>query len=164
MNTRDVESNEDHLVSSGQLDAWAQSLGLVPPTAELVEVARLRELREALRTVLLAHHNDDVGEQAALEIIDTAMKWGGVRPTLSTQGLGWSAHTGGTAGLVGQMLSLVTAAAVDGTWSRLKICCNDTCQWAFYDHSRSRTGRWCSMQVCGNRNKQQRFHRKAGSE
>ncbi|WP_245775276.1 CGNR zinc finger domain-containing protein [Nonomuraea wenchangensis] len=32
----------------------------------------------------------------------------------------------------------------------------DRCQWAFYDHSRSRTGRWCSMRVCGNRVEQAR--------
>ncbi|MER7367820.1 CGNR zinc finger domain-containing protein [Nonomuraea wenchangensis] len=34
---------------------------------------------------------------------------------------------------------------------------NDRCQWAFYDHSRSRTGRWCSMRVCGHRVEQARW-------
>lgn len=27
-------------------------------------------------------------------------------------------------------------------------------QWAFYGNSRARTGKWCSMKVCGNRAKQ----------
>lgn len=29
------------------------------------------------------------------------------------------------------------------SWSRLKTC--DDCQWAFYDHTRSATKRWCGM-------------------
>jgi len=53
------------------------------------------------------------------------------------------------------VLAIVTAAMTDGTWRRLKICANDRCQWAFYDESRARTGKWCSMQICGNRAKQQ---------
>ena len=41
----------------------------------------------------------------------------------------------------------------DGTWRRLKACREDTCQWAFYDRSKNRSGTWCSMAVCGNRAK-----------
>ncbi|WP_221891064.1 CGNR zinc finger domain-containing protein [Microbispora sp. KK1-11] len=51
----------------------------------------------------------------------------------------------------------MAAALADGTWARLKVCVNDDCQWAFYDNSRSRTGRWCSMRLCGNRAKQARW-------
>ena len=163
VNTRDIEAGDDCLLTSAEVDVWAHAHGLALPVATPAEVAQLKKFREGLRAVLLVHHNNYVPEPATLEIIDRAMEWGGVRPALSAQGLGWSANTGGTAGLVGQVLRLVVAAMIDGTWLRLKICDNDTCQWAFYDHSRSRTGRWCSMQVCGNRNKQQRFRGKAGS-
>jgi predicted RNA-binding Zn ribbon-like protein len=44
-----------------------------------------------------------------------------------------------------------------GTFERLKICRNDECQWAFYDHSRNRSGVWCTMAVCGNRMKGRAF-------
>jgi predicted RNA-binding Zn ribbon-like protein len=47
----------------------------------------------------------------------------------------------------------VAAAMNDGTWSRLKVCMNDECAWAFYDHARNRSGKWCEMSVCGNRMK-----------
>lgn len=165
VNTLDVEEDQDYLDSPSDLDAWTQTHGLAMPSATPDEMPRLIELREALRTVLLAHHNNrnGVDEPAAEKTINAAMHWADVRPTLSAQGLGWSATTDGTAGLVGQLLSTVAAATVEGTWPRLKACHNDTCHWAFYDHSRSRTGRWCSMQVCGNRTKQQRFHQKAAS-
>src|SRR3712207_8580100 len=36
---------------------------------------------------------------------------------------------------------------------RLKACPWDSCQWAFYDQSRNRSGVWCNMAVCGNRAK-----------
>jgi predicted RNA-binding Zn ribbon-like protein len=50
------------------------------------------------------------------------------------------------------------------TWSRLKACRDDTCKWAFYDHSKNRSGHWCSMEVCGSRHKarQYRERRKTG--
>jgi predicted RNA-binding Zn ribbon-like protein len=40
------------------------------------------------------------------------------------------------------------------TWRRLKVCASDRCRRAFYDRSRARSGKWCSMRACGNRAKQ----------
>jgi predicted RNA-binding Zn ribbon-like protein len=51
---------------------------------------------------------------------------------------------------------------LQGIWPRLKICLSDTCQWAFYDASKNRSGNWCSMEVCGNRMKV-RSHRRRKS-
>jgi predicted RNA-binding Zn ribbon-like protein len=44
----------------------------------------------------------------------------------------------------------VTRAVVDGNWERLKACPLEGCLWAFYDRSKNRSRRWCSMDVCGN--------------
>ena len=38
-----------------------------------------------------------------------------------------------------------------GALARLKICGASDCQFVYWDHSRSRTSRWCSTEVCGNR-------------
>ena len=54
---------------------------------------------------------------------------------------------------IGELLMSVTAAMTAGNWNRLKVCANDACQRAFYDSSRNRSGRWCSMATCGNRMK-----------
>jgi predicted RNA-binding Zn ribbon-like protein len=35
----------------------------------------------------------------------------------------------------------------------VKICPAADCRWAFFDHSRNRSRTWCSMRVCGNREK-----------
>ncbi len=157
VNTRDIEARHDVLVEPEGLDRWARSRGLALPSPTPADLAAVVDLREALRAVLLAGHHGDDDDPRSLAIIADAVEWGRVRPVLSSHELRWSARADGTAGLVGHLLSVVAGATVDGTWSRLKACHNDTCQWAFYDHSRSRTGRWCSMQICGNRSKQQRF-------
>jgi predicted RNA-binding Zn ribbon-like protein len=75
------------------------------------------------------------------------------------------ARAAGAAGALGRIVAFVVDAIADGTWSRLKACLNDECQWAFYDSARNRSAKWCSMAVCGNRMKARAFRaRRAGSE
>ena len=51
------------------------------------------------------------------------------------------------------LLAPVAEAMSDGTWARVKACRAGDCHWAFYDFSRNRSGTWCDMAVCGNREK-----------
>ena len=60
---------------------------------------------------------------------------------------------GGLDGALARLLAIIDNASCDGTWERLKVCAEQTCRYAFYDHSRNRSGSWCSMAVCGNRAK-----------
>jgi predicted RNA-binding Zn ribbon-like protein len=59
----------------------------------------------------------------------------------------------GVAGVLGEVLAAVALADRDGTWRRLKLCREQTCQAVFYDRSKNGSRCWCSMEVCGNRNK-----------
>lgn len=59
----------------------------------------------------------------------------------------------GFAGALARLLVPVVEGAPDRTWERVKACAETDCQWAFYDRSRNRSGRWCDMAVCGNRTK-----------
>jgi predicted RNA-binding Zn ribbon-like protein len=54
--------------------------------------------------------------------------------------------------VVGGITLDVAALVTAGTWSRLRICANDVCRRVFYDTTRSRTRRWHSYEICGNRN------------
>lgn len=54
--------------------------------------------------------------------------------------------TGVTGGLA-EIAAAAAKARIKGSWRRLKICPADDCQWVFYDTSRSRSRRWCSMEV-----------------
>jgi len=55
------------------------------------------------------------------------------------------------------VLAAVGEAMSDGTWRRLKACRSDTCRFAFIDNARNQSRQWCSMQVCGNREKARAF-------
>ena len=41
----------------------------------------------------------------------------------------------------------------EGHPDRIKTCASDTCDWIFYDSSRTLPRRWCDMATCGNRAK-----------
>lgn len=47
---------------------------------------------------------------------------------------------------------------------RIRVCASDTCQWIFYDASRTGRRRWCDMTTCGNRAKAARFRARAKQE
>ena len=53
----------------------------------------------------------------------------------------------------------------EGHPERIKICASETCDWIFYDSSRTSRRRWCDMATCGNRAKaaRHRARTKAGS-
>jgi hypothetical protein len=53
----------------------------------------------------------------------------------------------------GAALAAASRLVVLGEWERIKICPAEHCGWAFYDRSRNRSRTWCSMRVCGNREK-----------
>ena len=54
--------------------------------------------------------------------------------------------------------------AVLGSWERFKICPADDCLRAFFDRSRNRSRTWCSMQVCGNREKARTFRKRTRAQ
>jgi len=44
---------------------------------------------------------------------------------------------------VGYLVAVAAKAIASGEWTRLKTC--PDCQWAFYDHTRNGSKRWCGM-------------------
>ncbi|MEU9336613.1 CGNR zinc finger domain-containing protein [Streptomyces sp. NPDC048290] len=53
--------------------------------------------------------------------------------------------------VVGGITRAVAALMAADQWSRIRICDNEACRHAFYDTTRSRTQRWHSYEVCGNK-------------
>lgn len=158
VNTYDLEAATDSLATPEDLRAWLRQGGLLgaDDDAGEADVQRSVDLREALRSALAANHADAAIPPAAVGVINQAADR--ARLLLAFTGdAAWSAQprAAGVDGALGAMLAVAAQAMAEGTWRRLKVCVNDTCQWAFYDHSRARVGKWCSMAVCGNRAKQQ---------
>ena len=105
--------------------------------------ARGRELREAVRALVLANNGLPL-DPAALETFNRAATR--VIPELDPQRR-LRFRTDGDA--LDQIVVVVLDALLDGSWARLKACRN--CRWSFYDYSPNRSATWCSMQLCGNR-------------
>ncbi len=119
-----------------------------------------RTVREAIRSALAANHDRRPVPKAAVRVLDEA----GERVGLSVRFAADASFAIRPArrGRVADVLMAMTAAMSEGTWSRLKVCADDECQWAFYDNSRARTGKWCTMEVCGNRAKQKAWRDRGG--
>jgi len=158
INTLDIEEGTDSIASVAGLRRWLSEASLLATDSRVSsgDVAAARELREALRGAAAANHDgtalpDDVlaGLNRAAERADLAARL--------TPDRNWrlTPRASGGAGALGSVVTLVADAMSDGSWRRLKVCGNDSCQWAFFDTSRSGTGRWCSMAICGNRAKQE---------
>jgi len=72
------------------------------------------------------------------------------RPLLAPEGDGARAA-------IGRIVAAVAELAPTDEWKRLKGCRDESCRVAFYDKSRNRSRAWCSMEVCGNREKARSF-------
>jgi len=152
VNTVDRESGKEELGSPQDLQDWLIANG-VPGAGAAFTAADLRRavtVREALRRLLLANNEGVAPDEAATAELTAAGERARLTTVFAADGRAHlvSAARGIDAAL-GHLLAVVYAAMENGTWRRLKACRNDTCQWAFYDHSKNRSGTWCQMSVCG---------------
>ena len=111
------------------------------------------ELREAIRALLLANNGDPLDPAVA----DALNRTAATAPLELRFSLAGGAELRPTAadvpGALARLLGVVFASMLEGTWPRLKACRSETCRWAFYDGSKNRSGTWCTMAVCGSRQK-----------
>src|ERR1700735_2245286 len=163
VNTLDVEDAEDRISTPAELAQWLRDHGLVGGDAPALAASQLSaatELREAIRSVLLAHTHGERDDQAGAEL-ERAAERGQLSVRFGPDGsVDISPRAAGYDGILAQVLVPATYAALDGTWQRVKACNGEDCLEAFYDHSRNRSGRWCDMAVCGNREKVRAYRSK----
>ncbi len=65
---------------------------------------------------------------------------------------------------IGKLVTIISNSIQAGTWQRLKCCGLASCGWSFYDNTRSRTKRWCSMRTCGSRHKARAYYKRKTSK
>jgi predicted RNA-binding Zn ribbon-like protein len=163
VNTLDVEAGEDRTDTPAHLSAWLDDQGLrtpVGPPLGASELEQAIELRESLRGVLVSHSGREETADAARHLEDVAER-GQLSVCFGADGaIDIAPRADGYPGLLARLLVPVAHASMDGTWDRVKACVADDCQWAFYDQSRNRSGRWCDMAVCGNRTKVRTYRSK----
>lgn len=161
INSHDFEDDVEELSDPEALGRWLSEHGLAGDynAATPADVSRAIEVREALRNLCLAN-NDGREDPEALATLDTVATGSplvlrfGDHPELEP-----ACH--GVSGALARLLAIVSRSMADGTWTRLKTCPADDCLWAFYDRSRNRSGRWCTMAECGNRAKARTYRQRA---
>ena len=165
VNTVDREHGPDLFDDPAGLEEWLER-HLLPARVGAGDLEAAREVREALRALLLANNGEphDPGAQAVLE---RAARRARLEPAFPPDGAALVPHATGVDAALGRILAAAFAAMLDGSWQRLKACPRDVCGWAFYDRSTNASATWCSMRVCGGRVKAGAYYRRrraAGTE
>jgi predicted RNA-binding Zn ribbon-like protein len=164
VNTRDIEEETDSIAEPARLAAWiAERTGEHLPELGADDVARLQGLRESIRTLMHANNGAEVGE-ADLEPLREAAERSRFRLAFDADGgLELTPARADLSGFESSLLLALEHLQCHEVWPRLKACTDDGCQWAFYDSTRNRSRTWCSMDVCGNRQKTRRYRSRKGS-
>ncbi len=151
------------LSSSPALASWLRGRGLIDSATEIHDhdLRRAIALRESLRTLARCTPEDRSALEQARERLDAVGAGARIEVRFAHDGPRFvGAPDAGVDGAFGTLLAIVGGAISDDSWSRLKICPGHHCGWAFYDSSRNRSGRWCSMSVCGGREKAKAHYRR----
>jgi predicted RNA-binding Zn ribbon-like protein len=168
VNTLDITPNTDELPDVASLRAWLTARGLVDEDEAAAlgdaDLARVIAFREALRALLRANHGDPLDPDAAA-LVNAEAARASLRVRVDAEGGARLEPAGrGLDRVIARLLAAVASADVEGTWRRLKVCADSTCAVAFYDLSRNASRAWCSMAVCGNRNKARRYRRRGAAQ
>ena len=160
------KDTRDHMSSPDKFGAWLVDFGLIsrgaPVSSE--ELARAREVREALRALAYVNHGGPVDE-GAVQTLDQASLRAHLHVHFERDGLAVLVPSGeGVDAAIGRVLAIVYRSMADGTWERFKVCRESSCGWAFYDYSKNHSSAWCNMKVCGNRAKARAYRERHGSQ
>ena len=150
----------DRIGTPERAQAWMREKRLVAPGDRISEadVARLRELREAIRALTIANQAGQPKAAAADTIREVA---GTARLSVTIDDAGRTAlepSRRGVDGAVATLLGILHEAQLTGDWPRLKGC--RRCGYAFFDRSKNRSAAWCAMSICGNRTKNRAYYRR----
>jgi hypothetical protein len=145
VNSVDLQDGIEQLTDPATARSWLLAHDLLDPDAAITaaDLRRLLAVREGLRAL-----------------------WRGDGPAPLNRALaGMRLHPefapvagGGADQVTARLLDAVLAGRAGGFGDRLKVCARDSCRWAFFDTSRNRAGRWCSMAECGNKVKMRRAY------
>jgi predicted RNA-binding Zn ribbon-like protein len=150
-NSINREHGGDAWRSVGELCEWLAHEGYPTPRETAGDLRRARSARDAIHRAVSEQRPDALqtllsGLRLEAAVVDGEIKLVAVKPGVETA--------------IVSIVSAILRAQHDGTWPRLKACRH--CQWIFYDHSKNRSGLWCTMQACGGRHKARAYRQRQG--
>jgi predicted RNA-binding Zn ribbon-like protein len=160
----EVEHGAELFATPAGLATWLAARGLIETQVDVGdrELGWALAAREALRGLARANGASPDGALEAVghlatpspvEQLARAAQGAPIEVRFGPAGPRFVGGDRGLPGAIGLLLAITARSMIEGSWSRLKVCPGHDCGWAFYDHSRNQTGRWCSMSVCGGRAK-----------
>jgi len=156
----ELPSDWDRLGTPAKARAWLRAKGLISASTRVTarDAAHLRELREALKSLLVANDSTSPPPEAVAALRRIARS-ADLRVELDGCGRTRLEPTRrGVEAVAATMLGIVHEAHLLGTWTRLKGC--RQCGYAFFDRSKNRSASWCDMSICGNRTKNRTYRRR----
>jgi hypothetical protein len=163
LNSRPRGGHPDGLASSESAAVLLGGLALDGGLLGAAGLERLYRLRELL-AVLADREGGDGGRGAAWDAVSeiaagvpTAVRFlsddeSEVRPAGE-----------GVDAIIAVLIADLHRAVRSGNWRRVRLCAYEPCNAAFYDATRSRTQRWHSYEVCGNRSNVAAYRRRAAT-
>ena len=175
---RTGEHPQEWLTSYADLVAWSEHAGIVTeseahhlrdlgarhPTAAWAVLEQAIALREAIYRIFCATADERPPEADDVATLNDALSeaLSRLRVTPTADGFTWQWAPDKDS--LDRMLWPVTRSAAElltrGELSRVQMCAGDDCGWLFFDTSKNRSRRWCSMEDCGNRAKARRHYRR----
>jgi predicted RNA-binding Zn ribbon-like protein len=167
VNTVDLETGEEEFATLETLGAWLAERELMvegEPVSD-GDLRRAIDVREGLRALLLANNGHPLDPRAVERLNRAASRAGVLLRFAKDGGAELKPDATGVDAALARLMAVVARSTADGTWPRLKACLHEGCLWAFYDHSKNRSGKWCRMEECGNVEKARAYRRRqrAGS-
>ncbi len=122
--------------------------------------ADAREVQGALRALEAANNSIDVSAEVpgAMDRLNGAIEQHALIPTITADGVRVVASPGDP---VGHVLQLAIHSMTMNLWPRFKLCQDAACQASYFDSSKNFSKTWCSMELCGSRNKMRRHRARA---
>jgi predicted RNA-binding Zn ribbon-like protein len=162
-----IDFLESTSIVSAERGTQLLSLPQSDPQAAEALLLKARRLGSALRKVFAAMLRKQRIAREWIDPVNEILRVTEGHDELVGQDSVWKiefvAREGGLDWLLAAVARSGAEIIAEGPRARLRLCANPQCGLFFYDDSRTRRRRWCSMAVCGNRSKVAAFARKHAS-
>ena len=141
-----------------------QNLPEADPHAAGTLLGQSQRVRQGMRSAFQAKITGTRILREWLEPVNAVLRVTEGHDELEWDGIGWKlgfvAKHEGLEWLLAAVARSGAELIAEGEKSGLQRCSNASCQLLFYDDSRTRRRKWCSMALCGNRYKVAAFARR----
>jgi predicted RNA-binding Zn ribbon-like protein len=145
----------DYFADLEGVQVWLEEVGIPQGAASLEEIrAALLPVRQAIKTLLYTPEN-----LPARAVLNHALALGRLGLTFGPQGVEETLEVADAA-RAGWLVARNYLELIANQADRIRKCANSKCVRYFLDTTRNHSRQWCSMQLCGAREKSKRHYQK----